>query len=136
MLFAVVFAACNQNNVTIDNGLKKYFDEHAFKTITTEQFLDYLRANLLNNDKALEDKINIKAWVYGPGIPANCPRVDAERFNKVDAEREKFLGSFFTTTKNRPKKRKTLESQIHAMFGKTLLPEEAAQTWKAWSRAN
>jgi hypothetical protein len=43
------------------------------------------------------------------------------------AEREKFLGSFFTTTKNRPKKRKTLESQIHAMFGKTLSPEEVEQ---------
>lgn len=44
------------------------------------------------------------------------------------AERIKFLGSFFTTTKNPPKKRKTLESQIHAMFGKTLSPKEVEQT--------
>jgi leukotriene-A4 hydrolase len=74
-----------------DVFLRKYFDEHAFKTIHTEQFLAYLRKNLLNNDKALEEKLNIKAWVYGPGIPANCPRADQERFNKVNAEREKFL---------------------------------------------
>lgn len=44
------------------------------------------------------------------------------------AEREKFLASFFATAKNRPKKRKTLESQIHAMFGKTLSPEEVEET--------
>ena len=81
----------NVGREKFDAFLRKYFDEHAFKTITTEQFLVYLRNNLLNNDKALEDKINIKAWVYGPGIPANAPRADHERFDKVDAERKKFL---------------------------------------------
>ena len=81
----------NVGREKFDAFLKKYFDEHAFKTIHTEQFLAYLRSNLLNNDKALEEKINIKAWVYGPGIPANCPRADHERFDKVNAEREKFL---------------------------------------------
>jgi leukotriene-A4 hydrolase len=91
-----LFLRLLENNVgreKFDIFLKKYFDEHAFKTITTEQFLAYLRANLLNNEKGLEEKLNIKAWVYGPGIPDNCPRADKERFNKVDAEREKFLKS-------------------------------------------
>ena len=81
----------NVGREKFDAFLKKYFDEHAFKTIHTEQFLAYLRSNLLNNDKALEEEINIQAWVYGPGIPANCPRADHERFDKVNAEREKFL---------------------------------------------
>jgi leukotriene-A4 hydrolase len=81
----------NVGREKFDAFLKKYFDEHAFKTITTEEFLTYLRNNLLNNDKTLEDKINIKAWVYGPGIPANAPRAGHERFDKVNAEREKFL---------------------------------------------
>jgi hypothetical protein len=44
------------------------------------------------------------------------------------AERIKFLESFYRTTRNRPKKRKTLESQIYAMFGKTLSLEEVAQS--------
>jgi len=74
-----------------DVFLKGYFDAHAFKTITTEQFLAYLDANLLHGDTVLINKINIKAWVYGPGIPANCPRAAQDRFMKVDAEREKFL---------------------------------------------
>lgn len=83
----------NVGREKFDAFLKKYFDEHAFKTIHTEQFLAYLRSNLLNNNKALEEKINIKAWVYGPGIPSNAPRADHERFDKVNAERDDFLKS-------------------------------------------
>ncbi len=74
-----------------DVFLNKYFAEHAFKSITTEEFLAYLDTNLLNSRQAAKDSINIKAWVYGPGIPANCPRVKPVLFEKVDAARTQFL---------------------------------------------
>ncbi len=74
-----------------DRFLKKYFDDHAFKTITTEAFLTYLDTALIKDDTVLKRKLDIQAWVYGPGIPANCPRAGQERFAKVDAERDKFL---------------------------------------------
>lgn len=75
----------------LDSFLRKYFDTHAFKTMHTAQFLQYLDENLLKGDSALAKKININGWVYGPGIPANCPRVPQKRFEKVDAERKHFL---------------------------------------------
>ena len=75
-----------------DQFLAKYFSSHAFKTITTQAFLAYLDSNLIKGDTTLENELNIDAWVYGPGIPANCPRAGQERFEKVDAERGKFLG--------------------------------------------
>ncbi len=75
-----------------DAFLKDYFNGHAFKTITTEQFLAELHQKLSDRDSTLEKRVNVQAWVYGPGIPANAPRADRERFNKVDAERAKFLG--------------------------------------------
>lgn len=81
----------NVGREKIDAFLKKYFDEHAFKTINTEQFLAYLDANLLKGDSALYKKLDINAWVYGPGIPANCPRVHPERFKIVDSARSAFL---------------------------------------------
>jgi leukotriene-A4 hydrolase len=81
----------NVGREKFDVFLKEYFSSHAFKTITTEEFLAYLRANLIKGDKALEDKLNINAWVYGPGIPANCPRADSARFSKVNTERTRFL---------------------------------------------
>ena len=89
-----LFLKLIENNVgreKMDAFLKKYFDEHAFKTITTEKFLAYLDANLIKGDKALAEKLDINAWVYGPGIPKNAPRVQPERFKAVDAARSEFL---------------------------------------------
>lgn len=76
-----------------DAFLKQYFEEYAYRSITTEQFLQYLHQHLLHQDSTLEKKINIDAWVYGPGIPGNAPRADMERFEKVNREREKFLAT-------------------------------------------
>jgi len=81
----------NVGRPAFDAFLKDYFASHAFKSITTEQFLTYLRANLIKGDAALEKKLDIQAWVYGPGIPANCPRADSARFSKVNQERTRFL---------------------------------------------
>src|SRR5690606_28359026 len=47
---------------------------------------------LIRGDSSLRKTLDINAWVYGPGIPANAPRADKERFGKVDAAREAFLG--------------------------------------------
>ncbi|RPE14235.1 M1 family peptidase [Chitinophaga lutea] len=71
----------------MDTFLRSYFDTHAFKTMHTAQFLQYLDEHLLKGDTA----VNVKAWVYGPGIPDNCPRAPQKRFEKVDAERARFL---------------------------------------------
>ncbi|MBB5437500.1 aminopeptidase N [Pedobacter sp. AK017] len=67
-----------------DAFLRSYFDAHAFQSLTTEQFLDYLNKNLIKGDGELEQKINVKAWVYGPGIPANIVAVGSERFKIID----------------------------------------------------
>jgi hypothetical protein len=75
-----------------DPFLKGYFDAHAFKTISTEAFLRYLDKNLLKRDSALYKKIDLNAWVYGPGVPANAPAFLPARFKAVDTERQKFLG--------------------------------------------
>lgn len=68
-----------------DEFVNKYFSQHAFQSMTTEDFLQYLNDELLKDDEALKQKINIDAWVFGPGIPANCPKVKATLFEEVDA---------------------------------------------------
>ena len=51
------------------------------------------------------------------------------------SERVKFLAAYFKANhSNRPGKRKTLESQINALFGKALLPEDVADTIQALLR--
>jgi leukotriene-A4 hydrolase len=74
----------------LDDWMRKYFDTHAFKSMNTEELVKIISSDLLNNDSALINKVNINAWVYGPGIPANCPTVKSERFEKVDVELKKW----------------------------------------------
>jgi aminopeptidase N len=75
----------------MDVFLRNYFDSHAFKTITTEQFIVYLYDNLLKQNPEWQKKIDIDAWVYGPGIPADCPHADNVRFKATEAQSAAFL---------------------------------------------
>ena len=68
-----------------DSFINTYFNEHAFRSITTEQFLDYLKKNLLRKEPSWKDSINIQAWVYEPGIPENIPSITSMQFNLIDS---------------------------------------------------
>ena len=68
-----------------DAFLKGYFTKHAFKSMTTEGFLAYLNENL-------EHDFDIKAWVYGPGLPANCPEVKTAELAQVEKDAAAFAG--------------------------------------------
>ncbi|MEO8087334.1 MAG: M1 family metallopeptidase [Bacteroidota bacterium] len=69
-----------------DAFLKKYFAEHAFKTITTEEFLEYYKANLIKDDSAEAKHIDIEKWIYGPGFPDNHVRIVSAGFAEVDRQ--------------------------------------------------
>ncbi len=69
-----------------DAFVRKYFDTFQFQSMTTSRFLAYLRENLINGDKALEDKLKIDEWVYSAGVPANCPQVRPKQFEIVEAQ--------------------------------------------------
>lgn len=68
-----------------DGFLKDYFSSHAFKSITTEDFVKYLKDNLIKNDKQLADKIRLDEWVYKPGVPSNITIPVSEEFNTIDS---------------------------------------------------
>jgi leukotriene-A4 hydrolase len=70
----------------LDAFLKKYFDTHAFQSMTTEKFVTYLRENLIQGDKTLEDKLKLDQWIYQPGLPDNCPKIQATEFAKVEEQ--------------------------------------------------
>ena len=52
-----------------DEFLKSYFQEFAFGTITTEQFLDYLDAQLLSREDSPLTRADVERWTYEPGLP-------------------------------------------------------------------
>jgi leukotriene A-4 hydrolase/aminopeptidase len=69
-----------------DEFLKKYFDHFAFQSITTAQFEDYLKANLLTAQPRLAGSVPIDEWLYKGGIPGTAPTLRAELYEKVDEQ--------------------------------------------------
>jgi leukotriene-A4 hydrolase len=67
-----------------DKFITQYFNDHAFKSITTEEFLDYFNEHLIKGDKALAAKINAEQWIYKTDIPANIPYASSEDFDRID----------------------------------------------------
>lgn len=72
-----------------DKFLNDYFHKFAFKTMTTEAFIEYLNEQLLN--KHPDHGIDLNTWIYKPGLPKDVPVVQSVRFDSVDVELKKFL---------------------------------------------
>jgi leukotriene-A4 hydrolase len=68
-----------------DKFITQYFNDYAFRSITTEEFLDYFNRHLIKGNKALADKITAEDWIYKSDIPANIPSVKSEDFDRIDA---------------------------------------------------
>ena len=67
-----------------DAWLRSYFDRYAFQPTSASRFLEDIRANLINGDAALEQKLMLDQWVYQPGIPTNAAPPPTAAFASVD----------------------------------------------------
>lgn len=67
-----------------DPFLKAWFNDHAFKAVTTEDFLNYLQENLQKDNPDAVSKAEIDAWVYGPGLPDTARKPVSSAFEEVE----------------------------------------------------
>ncbi len=74
-----------------DKFLQEYFETYAFRSVTTESFLDFLQNRLLYKYNTATEEIQIEKWVYRAGLPENCPNIVSGRFQQVDSVRHAFL---------------------------------------------
>ena len=75
-----------------DAFLRTYFDSHAFQSMTSRKFVDYLKETLLAENPEAAKKVDVDAWVYGPGVPEGAHQPKSEAFARVDREAERFVG--------------------------------------------
>jgi leukotriene-A4 hydrolase len=66
-----------------DGFLRAYFDHFAFRSITTAEFVAYLKEHLLD-DPADARSIDLSAWLEGPGLPAGFPEPKSARLDAID----------------------------------------------------
>ena len=74
-----------------DQFLLNYFNEFAFQSITTEDFLAYLDRTLLITHPEELDADRIREWIFEPGIPAGAPHPQSDAFTQIDAIRQDWL---------------------------------------------
>jgi leukotriene-A4 hydrolase len=74
-----------------DAFLHGYFDHFAFKSITTEQFNDYLTENLLGPFPGIVSREQVLAWENAPGIPPDAVLPVSTILSQVDETRSKWL---------------------------------------------
>jgi aminopeptidase N len=61
-----------------DAYMARYFDHFAFQAISSEQFLDYIDAHLLQAYPGIYTRQQLEEWLYEPGLPTvmTVPRSD------------------------------------------------------------
>jgi hypothetical protein len=74
-----------------DAFLRGYFDHFAFKSITTEQFNQYLAENLLDRSPGIVTHEQILAWENASGIPADAVLPGTNALSPVDDARTAWL---------------------------------------------
>ncbi len=60
-----------------DEFLRSYFDHFAFQSITTGQFLDYIRRELPNS-------VDMEEWIFQPGVPDGAADPHSDAFARVE----------------------------------------------------
>lgn len=75
-----------------DEYLRGYLQRHAFQSISTEMFLADIRAHLIMGDPALESALQLEAWIYAPGLPANAVLPNSEALDRAQAQAVAFSG--------------------------------------------
>ena len=67
-----------------DPFVKAYFKAFSFKSLTTAEFVTYLKANLIEKYPGIVSMDKVNEWIYEPGLPSDAPNPTSDAFDKVD----------------------------------------------------
>jgi leukotriene-A4 hydrolase len=93
-----------------DAFLRKWFDSHAFGSVSTGDFLEFVGRELIGVGEPLPGKQppDLDAWIEGAGLPADAPEPSAAQLDAVERSAERWLA------------------------GESKLTEIATADWSAW----
>jgi aminopeptidase N len=75
-----------------DAFLRRWFDEHAFKSATTQEFLSFLKTHLLSTKPGAVTDAQLEEWLHTEGVPAFAVLPSSDAFAKVEQARDAWLG--------------------------------------------
>lgn len=71
-----------------DSFLKKYFQTFQFKTVDSDQFIAFLKSELLAKQNKTFD---YNQWIYQTGLPNNCIQLHSERLIQMEKLADDFV---------------------------------------------
>jgi leukotriene-A4 hydrolase len=74
-----------------DPFVRAWFDRHAFGTVSTDDFLAFLKTELLDRHPGKVSGEELTQFIERPGLPEIAPRTRAARFDAIDAARADWL---------------------------------------------
>ncbi|PXF62667.1 M1 family metallopeptidase [Kangiella spongicola] len=75
-----------------DEFLVEYFNNHAFQSLTTEEFKKYLNENLLEKHPGVVSMDEINVWIHEPMLPEMMPNPTSDAFTTIDSKTKAWLG--------------------------------------------
>ena len=67
-----------------DEFLRSYFDEHAFQSIVTADFVDFLAIGCSRPNPQVAQAIDLDAWIEQPGLPEAFAEPKSDRLEAID----------------------------------------------------
>ena len=118
---------------TFDPFLRGWFDDHAFQSATTDQFVDYLKSHLLDTKPGVVSDAELDAWINQPGIPSFAEPAHSRSFDEVDAARQAWQDNG-TLPDAKATSAWVTQQWVHFLsgMGETLKPEQLAQLDQAY----
>ena len=111
-----------------DPFLRGWFNDHAFQSANTDQFVAYLKKNLLPKNPNAVTAAELEAWLNQPGIPATAMKAQSRGFSSVDTARIAWLGSNQLPAAQVTSEWNTQQwAHFIAGLGQTLKPEQLKQ---------
>jgi len=74
-----------------DAFLRRWFDSHAFKSATTEQFLLFLKEQLMATAPGVVTDAEVQEWLHSQTIPAFAVLPKSDAFERVERARDAWL---------------------------------------------
>lgn len=85
------FLELRYGRAAFDPFLRSWFDTHAFQSVSSEQFVAFLRSELMAKQPGAVTEAELTEWLSAPGIPSFAPQTVSPRFAAVDVVREAWV---------------------------------------------
>jgi len=74
-----------------DNFMLTYFNDHAFQSLGTQDFVKYLKANLTHKYPNIVSDAKIHEWIYDTGLPKDAPQPKSNAFTLIVKDIKAFV---------------------------------------------